>query len=181
MAVSLRRLAVLVAVFLAVLAVCAPLASADKPKECEICVNLLNKVEAQVKVKRTQAKANKEKFDAQSAIETSVDQVCEEDAKTQAEKKVCYYLTPVKRKISQPMSNYMPADRICKKLKAESPELCQVREAVKIDKGNTDYTKLRVKDLKKILADRGVQCSGCLEKEEFVKRCLETEDLHTEL
>ena len=35
--------------------------------------------------------------------------------------------------------------------------------AVKVDK-NTDYSKLRVKQLRRILAERGVGCKGCLEK-----------------
>jgi len=37
-----------------------------------------------------------------------------------------------------------------------------------------DVTKLRVKQLKQILADRGVECEGCLEKDDFVKRVMET-------
>lgn len=45
--------------------------------------------------------------------------------------------------------------------------------AVKVD-SQTDYTKLRVKELKAILAQRGVDCSGCLEKPDYVKRALET-------
>eukprot|EP00512_Aurantiochytrium_limacinum_P004442 CAMPEP_0171499194 /NCGR_PEP_ID=MMETSP0958-20121227/8296_1 /TAXON_ID=87120 /ORGANISM="Aurantiochytrium limacinum, Strain ATCCMYA-1381" /LENGTH=175 /DNA_ID=CAMNT_0012033729 /DNA_START=93 /DNA_END=620 /DNA_ORIENTATION=- len=155
-------------------------AAKDGPKDCEICVRILDEVEKQVGLKRKEASANKVKFNAQPTIEKLVDEVCNE-VKTQAEKKVCYYLTPVKRKISQPMSNYMPADRVCKKLKAESPELCEVREAIKIEKGKTDYTAMRVKDLKKILATRGVTCNNCLEKAEFIKRCEETEDMHDEL
>ena len=37
-----------------------------------------------------------------------------------------------------------------------------------------DVNKLRVKQLKTILNDRGVECEGCLEKSDFVKRVLET-------
>ena len=37
-----------------------------------------------------------------------------------------------------------------------------------------DVTKLRVKQLKSILADRGVTCDGCLEKEDYVKRVMDT-------
>lgn len=36
---------------------------------------------------------------------------------------------------------------------------------------NTDYSKLRVKELKNILAERGVECTGCIEKDDFVKKC----------
>jgi len=34
-----------------------------------------------------------------------------------------------------------------------------------------------VKQLKEILDQRGVKCSGCSEKSEFVKKCLDTEHL----
>lgn len=44
-------------------------------------------------------------------------------------------------------------------------------------KATVDYNKLRVKQLQEILNNRGVKCSGCNEKSEFVKKCLETEHL----
>lgn len=40
-----------------------------------------------------------------------------------------------------------------------------------------DLSKLRVKQLKSILADRGVECKGCIEKEEFIQKIQETEHL----
>jgi hypothetical protein len=51
------------------------------------------------------------------------------------------------------------------------------RAAIKVEAGSTDYSKMRVKELQKILAQRGVECSGCVEKADFVKRCKETEHL----
>lgn len=53
-----------------------------------------------------------------------------------------------------------------------------MKNAVKVEEAATqaDVTKLRVKQLKSILAERGVECEGCLEKEDFVKRVLETAD-----
>lgn len=53
-----------------------------------------------------------------------------------------------------------------------------MKNTVKVQKAATqaDVTKLRVKQLKSILADRGVECDGCLEKEDFVKRVMETAD-----
>lgn len=46
---------------------------------------------------------------------------------------------------------------------------------------NTDYTKLRVKQLKKILAERNVECIGCVEKADFIKKIKESESQHSEL
>ena len=55
--------------------------------------------------------------------------------------------------------------------------LCPHTSAIKVDKENMDYNKLRVKQLKGILADRGVDCEGCLEKSDYVARCKTTEHL----
>ena len=54
--------------------------------------------------------------------------------------------------------------------------LFKVKNTAKVQKEATaaDVTKLRVKQLKAILGDRGVACDGCLEKEDYVKRVLET-------
>lgn len=52
--------------------------------------------------------------------------------------------------------------------------------AVKVEKKegeSVDYNKLKVKDLKKILDQRGVKCSGCTEKVDFVKKCQETDHM----
>merc|ERR1712159_61375 len=42
---------------------------------------------------------------------------------------------------------------------------------------DVDPEKLRVKQLKEILLARGVQCKGCVEKSDFVKRVKETADV----
>lgn len=81
----------------------------------------------------------------------------------------------------------MPVEDICKKkLNKKNSEFCSTRFriyfkqfyviiiAVKVEKGQ-DLSKLRIKDLKKILADRGVACNGCLEKSDYIKKIEETE------
>lgn len=52
--------------------------------------------------------------------------------------------------------------------------------AIKVEKKDgeaVNYGKMKVKDLKKILSQRGVSCNGCSEKSEFVKRCQDTEGM----
>jgi mesencephalic astrocyte-derived neurotrophic factor len=112
----------------------------------------------------------------------------------------CYYLNVIKREVSQPFSTGMPKAKVCERLKKKSAEICSVKyrelklhthtktvhrpiedergvncgcAAVKVDTA-TDYTKLRVKELKAILAERGVECTGCIEKSDFVKKATET-------
>jgi len=69
---------------------------------------------------------------------------------------------------------------VCEKLKKDNPEICDGRYPIKVEKKEgekVDYGKMRVKDLRKILDQRGQTCTGCTEKPEFVKMCEETEGL----
>lgn len=112
-------------------------------------------------------------------VENAVGKLCADKGKelNEAQKKVCYFLDPIKRQVSQKMKNLVPNEKICKDLSKKSSEICSVRNKVKVEKGATDYNALKVKDLKKILADRGTMCDGCVEKDDFVKRCQATEHL----
>merc|ERR1712232_1150642 len=97
---------------------------------------------------------------------------------TAREKKICYYVSPIKRDISQPFSLGMPSLKVCKRITKANPEICSVKFPVKTDNmEKKDLSKLRVKQLKKILDERGVGYKGLLEKEEFIKKVQETEHL----
>ena len=48
--------------------------------------------------------------------------------------------------------------------------------AVKIDTSSVDLNTLSLKQLRQILADRGVSCVGCLEKSDFVRKVEETNE-----
>ena len=69
------------------------------------------------------------------------------------------------------------SNRVCTRLKKDNSEICNIQYPIKVDKTNVDYTTMRVKALKSILNDRGVECVGCLEKSDYVRRCKETEHL----
>lgn len=72
----------------------------------------------------------------------------------------------------------MTSLKVCQRITKSNPEICTVKLPVKTDTmEQKDIGKLRVKQLKQILADRGVECKGCVEKEEFVKRVQETAHL----
>jgi len=92
---------------------------------------------------------------------------------------MCYIFDPIKKAISQPFATGMPKKKVCKRLTKENPDICDVKYPIKVEKkeGETkvDYNKMKVKELKTILNERGVKCSGCSEKSEFVKKCEETE------
>ena len=110
-------------------------------------------------------------------VEAALGKYCASDLPSR-QRKVCYYLDPIKRDIAQPFSTGMPADRVCKRINNSNAEICGVKFPVKAEKlSPEEVKKLRVKQLKSILADRGVTCDGCLEKEEFVQKVLDTDHL----
>lgn len=121
---------------------------------------------------------SKEDLGSKPAIEAALGDFCAKPNLNSKEKKICYYIDPIKRDVAQPFSLGMPALKVCQRINQSNPEICTVKLPVKTDKMDAqDITKLRVKQLKQILADRGVECKGCVEKEEFVKRVQETQHL----
>ena len=168
----------------------------------------------------------------------------------------CYYIEPIQREVSRPVSNGLPADKICTRLKKSSSEICSVMFGAYIVSGmsgwadrirggcclplpdcrasdaqhlphircefcfvaivfwlnvftfkhaigvsiaqfsvrvllaaapeapiqeDTDLTKLTLKQLRQLLAQRGVTCDGCIEKSDFVRRAQETKGKKKEL
>ena len=94
------------------------------------------------------------------------------------ERKICYYIDPIKRDVAHPFSLGMPSEKVCRRIDKTNPEICAVKFPVKTEKlEKKDLSKLRVKQLRSILAERGVECKGCVEKDEFVKKVQETEHL----
>ena len=112
------------------------------------------------------------------SIEAALGKYCKQDNLGPREKKVCYYIDPIKRDVAHPFSLGMSSDRVCKRIDKTNPEICGVKFPVKTEKmEKKDLSKLRVKQLKSILADRGVECKGCLEKAEFIKKVQDTEHM----
>lgn len=157
-------------------------AKEQDPKHCEVCIANLEAIDALLEKKD---KKNKEK------IETAISKHCTKSGAGSTWKanpaltnprdvKMCYYFEPIKRAISQPFSTGMPKTKVCQRLTASNPEICEVKYPIKVEKKEgeeVDYGKLRVKQLKTILDQRGVRCTGCTEKSDFVKKCQETEHL----
>mmetsp|Transcript_49862 Transcript_49862/g.85719 ORF Transcript_49862/g.85719 Transcript_49862/m.85719 type:complete len:166 (-) Transcript_49862:549-1046(-) len=161
---SMRKVFLCMAVCLAVLL----FTSAQDSTECEVCVKVLDDVDALLSQKAD--KKNRDK------IEDALEQHCASKALSAREKKMCYNLTPIKRSVAQPFSVGMPKLKVCQRLKKDNPDICDIKFPMKVA-DDTDYSKLRVKVLKGILADRGVTCEGCLEKSDYVKKAQDTAHL----
>jgi hypothetical protein len=129
------------------------------------------------------ATLSKEDARSKPAIEKALGEYCanKEQKLNARERKICYYVDPIKRDVAQPFSLGMPTLKLCQRISKTNPEICTVKFPVKTEKmEKQDISKLRVKQLKAILSERGVECKGCVEKEEFIQRVMETEHLAPE-
>lgn len=154
----------------------------EDPRECEVCVATLNAIDALLPADK---KLNK------PAIEKAIGTHCTKSGfgsvwlpnpalTNPKDVKMCYYMEPIKKSISSVFSMGMPKQKVCMRLKKDNPEICEVKYPLKVEKKDgeaVDYGKMKVKELKELLNNRGVKCTGCTEKDDFVKKCRETEHL----
>ncbi len=120
----------------------------------------------------------KEQAKKKPEIEKAMGDFCAKENLNNREKKICYYIDPIKRDIAQPFSLGMPTLKLCQRISKTNPEICTVKFPVQTQNlEKKDLSKLRVKQLKQILSERGVDCKGCIEKEEFIKMVQETEHM----
>lgn len=59
--------------------------------------------------------------------------------------------------------------------------MCELRYDKKVDVKNVDLKKLRVKELRKICDDEGIDTKGLVEKDEFIKKIREKFGLKEDL
>jgi hypothetical protein len=54
-------------------------------------------------------------------------------------------MEPIKKSVSQPFSLKLPKKKVCQRLKKSNPEICEVKNSVKVEKEASaqDVTKLR--------------------------------------
>ena len=134
-----------------------------------MCIKVIDEVRADL---------SKSEAKDKTKIEEGLGKYCKRTDLGPRERKICYYIDPIKRSVAHPFSLGMKSEKVCKRINETNPEICTVKFPVKTEKmEKKDLSKLRVKQLKSILADRGVECTGCLEKEEFIKKVQATEHL----
>jgi len=83
-----------------------------------VCIGVLEKIDAGL-----DAKAKKNKL----AIEEAIEIYCTRKDIDNKEKKLCYFLKPIKRDVSQPFSTGMPKAKVCERLKKKSAEICTIK------------------------------------------------------
>jgi len=110
-------------------------------------------------------------------IETRMQEFC--DTAKGKDKTMCYYMGigdaaqgtagGVKREISASFARGINAKRLCKRLKNMDGQMCELKYEKEIDLKTVDFNKLRVKELRKIMDDKDIACTGCVEKSDFIK------------
>lgn len=155
------------------------LTAAKKLKEanaenCEVCVKF---------VQRFIDSLDSDTSSTPEKVEKAFRKLCKTAKKD--DNRFCYYVggtedsaTSIIGELTKPISWKMPAEKICLKLYKKDEQICDLRYEKTIDLSNVDLNKLKVKDLKKILADWDEQCKGCTEKTDFVKRIQELIPIH---
>lgn len=161
-----------------------------KAQDCEVCIGVLARIEAKVR---------DEKLTDLEKIEKVIVQECKAATHVR-EKRFCWYIgaakdsaTNILREVSKPLSMGMPGDAICqRRLKKKDGAICGLRyegsnvvddappssskpkpkpkpkAAPKIDFNGLN--KLKIKDLKEILSQNGLDCDGCTEKGDYVRK-----------
>lgn len=146
-------------------------------KECEVCIATIEKIDGLVDAD--------EKKSVQSIIE-AVEKHCGDlqnekpnPALGPRDLKMCYYLLPIKMAVAEAMAMRMPKERVCKKLKQKNDDICAVKYPIKLDQNPEEFKKMRIKELRAILKDRGVDYANFVEKDEYVAAVIAS--MHLEL
>jgi hypothetical protein len=79
------------------------LAAKEDPKECEVCMEVMEGVDALVPVDEKKSK---------TSIEEAVSSYCKNKELTAKQKKMCYYIEPIKKSVSQPFSLRLPKKKV---------------------------------------------------------------------
>lgn len=96
------------------------------------------------------------------------------------DKAMCYYMGVgdekegtsggVKRDISRSLTNGINAKRLCNRLKSKDGQMCELKYEKKFDPANADFNKMRVKEMRSICDQAGIDTKGLVEKDEFVNK-----------
>jgi len=142
-------------------------AKAD-PNDCEVCKSVIGQIDAELTMK--------DREDVE-VVEKKMRSWCD-NAKGK-DKTMCYYMGVgdaeqgtsggVKRDISSSLTRGINAKRLCNRLKTKDGQMCELKYDKKFDPKTADFKKLRVKELRKVCDDEGIETRGLVEKEEFIK------------
>ena len=134
-----------------------------------VCKSVIGQIDAELTVKERE---NVE------TVEKKMRTWC--DSAKGKDKQMCYYMGVgdaqegtsggVKRDISSALTRGINSKRLCGRLKKKDGQMCELKYEKKIDPHTTNFAKLRVKELRKICENEGIDTKGLVEKEEYIKK-----------
>ncbi|XP_076153453.1 cerebral dopamine neurotrophic factor [Alosa pseudoharengus] len=134
--------------------------------ECEVCVGFLGRLYKSLISTHSEL--------SHAIVEQGLIQACAEA--TGKDSRLCYYLgassdaaARVTGEVTRPLSAHVPPPKICQKLQKRDGQICELRyDKAVLDWSREALSKLRVLELKRLLASWGEECRACLEKGEFI-------------
>ena len=133
---------------------------------CEVCENVISNIENRLTIDDRKHVVN---------IENVMREWC--DIAKGKEKKMCYYMGVgdklegsaggFKRDISSSLMRGINGQRLCNRLKKKDGQICELHYDVEFTK-DTDFSKLRVKQLREICNSNDIDTNGLLEKGDFI-------------
>lgn len=135
--------------------------------ECEVCIGFLERLYKDL--------ISRHKELSLDVVERGLAQACK--ASTGKESRLCYYLgaaedsaARVTGEVTRPLSAHVPPVKICQRLQKRDSQICELHyEKRVLDWSGESLSKLRVLELKRLLASWGEECRACLEKSEFIQ------------
>jgi hypothetical protein len=130
---ELKRFLVLVLVVVCLVGLAAAAKKGAKkeadPKECEVCVANLEKIDGMLEKSKKKNHAEIEKAINKHCTLTGAGSDWKPNPALTSPKdvKMCYMFEPIKKAISQPFSTGMPKKKVCERLRKDNPEICEVK------------------------------------------------------
>lgn len=151
-----------------------PVTDAD---ECEVCVNFLERIYNSLVLRHKEL--------SPELVEGGLITTCAQASGK--ENRLCYYLgassdaaAKVTGEVSRPLSAHVPVQKICQRLQRRDNQICELRyENLVLDWSRDVLSKMRVLELKRVLASWGEECKACLEKSEFIDLIQEVAPKHS--
>ncbi|XP_056603905.1 cerebral dopamine neurotrophic factor [Triplophysa dalaica] len=156
---------------------CVVLFSVTDSEECEVCVHFLERLYTSLVVRHTEL--------SPELVEEGLIRTCA--GATGKENRLCYYLgassdaaAKVTGEVSRPLSAHVPVHKICQRLQRRDGQICELRyEHPVLDWSRDALSKMRVLELRRVLASWGEECRACLEKSEFIDLIQEVAPKHS--
>merc|ERR1719499_561774 len=130
------------------------------PKHCEVCIKVYDEIKA-----KAWENGKPSITDAQDTISS----VCRKYQRGSTQKKLCGEILELKGNMAKSiLVKGMDAKYGCNKLSSNNKEVCDMRFPEEYAK-DTNFKKLRMKQLKRIIANNNLDCKNCFEKADFVR------------